>query len=98
MIRELISHFHLLECHTIQVTFLQKCLILQLGQNTPRARTTSKCEPFYKTSRNLISRMSKQGFNITVFTRTLTKMPGRHFQTLKKFYNTSKEFIDSLTK
>ena len=62
------------------------------------ARATSKLKRFYKTSENSIPRMTKQGGDIDVFTRTLTKTHGRYFQAFRKFYHTSKEFVNPLIK
>ena len=59
------------------------------------ARTTSKYQAFYKTSKNLVSSRSKQGGNY-VFARVVTKIYGRYLETFTKFYNTAKEFVDSL--
>ena len=41
MIREMISHFQYLGNHKLKVSFLQKCLTLNLKQR--KAYTTSKC-------------------------------------------------------
>ena len=60
--------------------------------------TTSKCKSFCKTSENLIREIYKQGSNITVFARKLTKIYDRHFQTFWKFYNNSRKFVDLLSK
>ena len=49
-------------------------------------------------SENLICKTPKQGGIITVFARTMTKIYDRHFQTFRKIYYTSREFIDALTK
>ena len=61
-------------------------------------RTTSDFEKFCRISENLISRMLKQGVDINVFTKALTKIYVSHFKTFRKFYDTSKEFIDSFIK
>ena len=63
-----------------------------------RTCTTSKYETFYKTFENLISKTTKQGGDINVLTKRLFKIHARYFQTFRKFYNTSKEFADSLIK
>lgn len=47
--------------------------------------TTCKFEIDCKLSIDLISRMQKQGENITDFVRTLAKIYNRHFQTARKF-------------
>ena len=54
------------------------------------AHTISTCQIFCKTSENLIPRLTNQEGNITIFARTLSEMYDRHFQTFKKFYNTSR--------
>ena len=95
MIKEMISHFQQSECHILLVTNPQNVLFCIWSKHIQTAHTVCKYETFDKTSENLISRMTKQGDDINVFTRTLTKIYGKHFQIFQKFYNTSKALFES---
>lgn len=95
MIKEMISHFQQSECHILLVTNPQNVLFCIWSKHIQTAHTVCKYETFDKTSENLISRMTKQGDDINVFTRTLTKIYGKHFQIFQKFYNISKAFFES---
>ena len=61
------------------------------------ARTTSSATVFLNSSKTLVTRLCNQGGNLKILTNTLNKIFGRHFSTFRKFYNTSLEFVDSIT-
>ena len=59
------------------------------------ARTTTDRTDFKNICKTLTTRMARQGGKRYKFEATINKMFGRHFETFRKYSNTSLEFIET---
>ena len=62
------------------------------------ARANNQKVSFFKSAKEIVSRMLNQGGNITRVTNTLKKIFGRHFDTFHEFAPTSRDFIEIMLK
>ena len=61
-------------------------------------RATSSKLNFSNNAKKLITRICNQGGTIKIFSPALVKIYGRHFQTFPKFFPTSSDCVQPLTK